>query len=273
MKHILIAVLWVVSSFAYGADPALPPGEAGAKERLNTSPRHGEFAKIEVPGSTSKVNSYVVFPERKEKAPVVIVIQEIYGLTDWIRSVADQLAADGFIAIAPDLLSGKGKDGGGTETFTDRDSVTKAVRDLKPDEVTKMLNAVREYGIKLPAANGKSATVGYCWGGMTSFRYATEQPELSAAVVYYGTSPSAEALEKLKVPVLGLYGSNDARVNATIEPAQKKLKELNKAYTVHIYEGAGHGFLRQQDGQGGANKKAAEQAWPETVKFIRENAK
>jgi carboxymethylenebutenolidase len=252
------------------ADP-LPPGEKDAKARLNSSPRHGEFADITVPGSDKKMKAYVVFPEVKEKAPVVIVIQEIFGLSDWIRGVADQLAAEGFIAIAPDLLSGPG--GPGTESYADRDAVTKAVRGLKNDDVTKMLNATRDYGIKLPAANGKTATIGFCWGGATSFRYASEQPELSAAVVYYGTSPDAAALEKIKAPVLGNYGGNDARVNATIEPAQKKMKELNKTYTPKIYEGAGHGFLRQQDGQGGANLKAAQEAWPATVKFLREHTK
>ena len=136
-----------------------------------------------------------------------------------------------------------------------------------------MLNATRDYGIKLPAANGKSATIGFCWGGGTSFRYATEQPELNAAVVYYGTSPDTASLEKVKAPVAGFYGGNDARVNNTIKPAEDKMKQLNKPYTPHVYDGAGHGFLRQQDGQNGANKKATEQAWPETIKFLRENTK
>jgi carboxymethylenebutenolidase len=277
MKHLATALVVAlsflpVSTFAQVA-AALPPGEKDAKARLNSSSRHGEYAKIALPGGGAQVNAYVVFPERKEKAPVVIVIQEIFGLSDWIRSVADQLAADGFIAIAPDLLSGKGPNGGGTEAFADRDSVTKAVRDLKPDDVDKMLNAVREYGMKLPASNGKTATVGFCWGGMTSFRYATTQPELNAAVVYYGTSPDTASLDKIKAPVLGIYGSDDARVNNTIKPAEDKMKQLNKAYTPKMYEGAGHGFLRQQDGKEGANKKAAEQAWPETIKFLRENTK
>jgi carboxymethylenebutenolidase len=274
MKHIataLIVVLSLLASKTFAADP-LPADEKGAKARLNASPRHGEYVKIDLPGDR-KLNAYVVYPETKDKAPVVIVIQEIFGLSDWIRGVADQLAAEGFIAIAPDLLSGKGPNGGGTEAFPDRDAVVKAVRDLKNDDVTAMLNATREYGIKLPAASGKSATVGFCWGGGTSFRYATEQPELNAAAVYYGTSPDAAALEKVKAPVAGFYGGNDNRVNSTIKPAEDKMKQLNKTYTPHIYEGAGHGFLRQQDGQNGANKKATEQAWPETVKFLKENTK
>jgi carboxymethylenebutenolidase len=275
MKHLTptIALLaLVLSPFAFAAEqPALPPGEKEAKARLDASPRHGEWTEIAVPGSDAKLKAFVVYPERKDKAPVVIVIQEIFGLTDWIRSVADQLAAEGFIAVAPDLLSGPA--GKGTDALGDRSAVTKAVSGLDPKLVTTMLNATRDYALKLPSANGKTATIGFCWGGSTSFRYATEQPDLNAAVVYYGTSPNAAALEKLKAPVLGNYGGNDNRVNSTIKPAEDKLKELKKTYEPNIYEGAGHGFLRQQDGQNGANQKAAEQAWPKTVNFLKENTK
>ena len=250
----------------------LPPGEAGAKQRLETSPRHGEFVDIEAPGSEVPLRTYIVYPERKEKAPVVIVIHEIFGLTDWVRGVADQLAADGFIAVAPDLLSGKGPGGGNTDSVTSRDDAMKLVRGLKPDEVVTKLNAVRAYGMKLPASNGKTATIGFCWGGAQSFAYAAAQPDLNAAIVYYGTSPSeAAAFEKIKAPVLGLYGSDDARVNATIEPAVAAMKQGGKTYMPQIYEGAGHGFLRQQDGKDGANMKAAQQAWPATVKFIKDH--
>lgn len=263
----------VVLSLAAWVGAAMPPGEAGAKAALEKSPRHGEWADVAVPGMKTPLRTYVVYPERKDKAPVVIVIQEIYGLTDWIRSVADQLAAEGFIAVAPDLLSGKGPGGGGTEAFASRDDVVKAVRNLRPEEVNASLDAVRAYGIKLPAANGKSATVGFCWGGAISFAYAAHQPELNAAVVFYGTSPDAQAIEKIKAPVLGLYGGDDARVNATIEPAAQQMKKLGKTYVPHIYEGAGHGFLRQQEGREGANLKASQQAWPATVEFLRQQTK
>ena len=250
---------------------AIPPGEQDAKAALNKSPRHGEWADVTVPGSQAPLRTYVVFPERKDNAPVVIVIHEIFGLTDWIRSVADQLAADGFIAVAPDLLSGRGPGGGGTDSIGSRDDVTKLVRGLKPDEVVKGLNAVREYGMKLPAANGRTATIGFCWGGAMSFHYATAQPGLNAAVVYYGTSPSdASAFEKISAPVLGLYGGDVQRVNATIKPASDEMKKLNKAYEPHVFDGAGHGFLRAQAGRE-ANLKAAQQAWPLTVQFLRKN--
>jgi carboxymethylenebutenolidase len=249
----------------------VPPAEEDAKARLNASPRHGEYADIALDGG-AKLRAWVSYPERKDKAPVVIVIHEIFGLSDWVRSVADQLAADGYIAIAPDLLTGKGPNGGGTEAYASRDDVVAGVRGLTPDEVVTRLNAVRDYGVKLPAANGKTATVGYCWGGSTSFMYATRQPSLNAAVVYYGGSPSDLAtLANVKAPVLGLYGENDARVNATIDPTKAEMARLQKVYEPHIYAGAGHGFLRAQAGQNGANLKATQDAWPTMLAFLKKH--
>jgi carboxymethylenebutenolidase len=214
----------------------------------------------------------VSYPERKEKAPVVIVIHEIFGLSDWVRSVADQLAADGYIAIAPDLLTGKGPGGGGTEAYASRDEVVAGVRGLTPDEVVTRLDAVRAFGAALPASNGKTATVGYCWGGSTSFMYATRQAGLDAAVVYYGGSPAeASSLAAVQAPVLGLYGEDDARVNATVPPAEAEMKKLGKVFETHTYAGAGHGFLRAQSGREGANLKATEQAWPTMLAFFKKH--
>lgn len=249
---------------------SLPAGEEGAKVALEASPRHGEWVDVPVAGGTP-VRAWVVYPERKDKAGVVIVIQEIFGLTDWIRAVADQLARDGFIAIAPDLLTGKGPQQGNTDAFASRDDAVKAVRSLDPAEVRTRLDAVRQYGMKLPASNGKTGTVGFCWGGGVSFRYAGEQPALDAAVVYYGPAPDAAVLAQIKSPVLGLYGGDDARVNATIEPAAAALKAKGTTYEHEVYEGAGHGFLRAQDGRENANRKATEQAWPRTVAFLKEH--
>ena len=259
-----------LSGGAAGPDArAIPPGESGAKAALERSPRHHEWVDIAVPGKDAKVTAFIAFPERKDKAPVVIVIQEIYGLTDWIRAVADRLAADGFIAIAPDLLSGRGPGGGGPDKFGSRDDVVKAVQGLAPQEVVAMLNAVGRYGKGLPAAKGKFATVGFCWGGGQTFRYATAQPDLGAAVVYYGTSPEAKALGTVRAPVLGLYGGDDARVNATVGPAAAKMKDLGKMFVAHTYPGAGHGFLRAQDDRDGANMAAALKAWPATIEHLK----
>lgn len=258
---------------APGTPGGLPPGEKEAKAVLEKSPRHGEWIDIAVPDHKTPLKSYIVYPERADKAPVVIVIHEIFGESDWIRSVADQLAADGFIAIAPDMLSGHGKDGGGTDSLGGRDEVTKAIRGLKQPEVIEDVNAVRDYGLKLPAASGKTATIGFCWGGGQSFAYAAAQPKLDAAVVYYGTPPSQDAMEKITAPVLGLYGGSDARVTSTVKPTEAQMKQLGKSYAPHVFDGAGHGFLRAQDGQNGANQKAADEAWPETITFLREHTK
>jgi carboxymethylenebutenolidase len=252
-------------------NPALPAAEEGAKAAIESSPRHGEWAEVKVAGREAPVKLWVVYPERKDKAPVVMVISEIFGLSDWIRGVADQLAKDGFIAIAPDFISGKGPNGGGTDAVASRDEVVKLIRSVTPDEQVAVLNATRDYALKLPAANGKVGTVGFCWGGSASFNYATAQPALHAAAVFYGSSPDAAKLGTIKAPVMGLYGGNDARVNATIPPAEAEMKKLGKAFTAHVYEGAGHGFLRQQSGQEGANMKASEQAWPAVLAFFRQH--
>ncbi|MBZ5552053.1 MAG: dienelactone hydrolase family protein [Acidobacteriia bacterium] len=238
---------------------------------LEKSPRHGEYLDMKLPGSDQKIRTWVVYPERKDKAPVVLVIHEIFGLSDWIRAVADQLAAEGYIAVAPDLLSGKGPGGGGTDSVSSRDDVVKLIRSLTPEETIARLNAVRAYAIHLPAASGKSATVGFCWGGSASFAYAAAQPDLNAAAVYYGTPPDAAGLARIKAPVAGFYGGDDARVTATVEPATAEMKRLGKVYDPHIYEGAGHGFLRAQTGKDGANLKATQQAWPSMLAFFKKS--
>jgi carboxymethylenebutenolidase len=267
----LLAILVLLALTAQAASqPSLSASEDTAKERLEHSPRHGEFVTVDAAGTPVRV--WVVYPERKDKAPVVVVIHEIFGLTDWIRAVADQLAADGFIAVVPDLLSGKGPNGGGTDAFPSRDDAVKAVSALPRDEVITRLNAVRKYGLSLPAASGKSATVGFCWGGTTSFAYAVAQPALDAAVVYYGTAPEDPgALAAISAPVLGLYGGSDARVGATLDATQAAMQAKGKSYERHVFDGAGHGFLRAQSGQDGANQRATEQAWPLTLGFLRKH--
>ena len=219
------------SAAAPSAAPSLPPSEATAVAELESSPRHGEWVDIALPGSDVLISTWVVYPERSDTAPVVIVIHEIYGLTDWIRGVADQLAADGFIALAPDLLSGKGPDGGGTAAIGGRDEVVAAIRQLDPDERTERLNAVRTYALSVPAGNGKLGVMGYCWGGGASFTYAVSQPELNAAVVYYGTSPSETSdYDQINAPVLGHYGGDDERVNATVPAAEEEMSARGKSF-------------------------------------------
>jgi len=251
---------------------AIPPAEETAREALEKSPRHGEFVDVPYAGHVP-LRSWVVYPERKDKAGVVVVIQEIFGLTDWLRGVADQLAADGFIAIAPDMLSGMGPGGGGTDSIPSRDDVVKLTRQLTPEETAARIAAVRAWAATVPAANGKLATMGFCWGGARSFAAAASSPPPQAAVVFYGTSPDSVLIEQVNAPVQGHYGGDDARVNATIEPAKKRLSERKRTYEPNVYEGAGHGFLRQQSGREGANLKASQAAWPKAIAFLRKHLK
>ena len=256
----------------------IPPGNADhAARALKESTRHGEWVDIQVADGT-KLNAFVVFPERKDKAGVVLVIHDIGGMRDWPRALGDQLAQDGFIAIVPDFLSGKGPDGGGSASLGS--AVGQTIRTLTNDEMTARLNAAMEYGRKLPASNGKTAVIGFCWGGTRSFAYAIAQPGLNASVVYYGDVPGSSAdsapeaeLAKIKAPVLGLYGGNDARINVTVPPTTAAMQKLGKPYEPHTFEGAGHGFLGNQAGAAGANLKAAEQAWPLTVAFLTKHLK
>lgn len=250
--------------------PAIPPDEAGAPAVLESSPRHAEWIDLSLGDGQPKLRTYVVYPERKDKAPVVVVIQEVYGLTPWLRSVADRLAADGFIAIAPDYLSGMGPGGGGSDSIATRDETVKLTRALTPDEVVRRTRAAHEYGAKLDASNGKVATLGFCWGGGRSFAYAAATPPPDAAVVYYGASPDSAQILAVTAPVLGHYGEDDARINTTIPAAKAALEARGKFYEANIHPGAGHGFLRQLDGREGANLKAAQQAWPRTIAFLRE---
>ena len=260
----LVLLVMAVSSMN-ALQQSLPASDEEARNRLNSSPRHGEWLKIESGGET--INAWIVFPERSDPAPVVVVIHEIYGLTDWIRAVTDQLAADGYIAIAPDLLSGKGPRGGGTESV-DRDGAVALVRSLEWSEVVSRLNDTAGHATALGAATNSIAVLGFCWGGSSSFAYAGERPDLGAAVVYYGSTPTAQVMAQIQAPVLGLYGGDDARVNKTIPSAETEMTDLGKSYQKEIYEGAGHGFLRAQEAREGANLRASEQAWPRTISFL-----
>ena len=249
------------------AQATIPAGAAEAQARLAASPRHGEWVMVSA-GAGDSVRAWLVYPERRERAPVVVVVHEIFGVTAWIRGVADQLAADGFIAIAPDLLSGK-RVPAGPDGEPVRDSAVAAIRTLDQGQVQRRIDATARHAMALPAALPRYGIVGFCWGGAVSFAHAAHAPGLGASVVYYGTSPPRERLASVRAPVLGLYGENDARVNATIAPADSVLRALGRTYQHEIFPGAVHGFLRQQDGQNGANLQAARAAWPRTVQWFR----
>jgi len=259
--------------FTRPANERIPPGFEQAEAALKASKQKSEWVNIQYAGGPA-IKSWVAYPAKPEKAPVVIVIMEIFGLQPWIQGVADQLAEDGYIAIAPDLLSGMGPGGGGTAEIGSPDAARKVITGLTPAEAANRLKAVRAYALTMPQSNGKTATVGYCWGGARSFEFAVAEPGLNAAIVFYGTSPSnAPDFAKINAPVLGLYGADDARVNATIEPAAAEMKKLGKSFEYEIYDGAGHGFLRAQQDRGGANYRASEQAWPRVLAFLGKHAK
>ena len=251
-------------------DPTIAPGAPAALARLNRSPRHGEWVTIKAgPQPGDSLRLWVVYPQRSTKAPVVVVVHEIFGLSTWVRSVADQLAADGFIAIAPDFLTGK-IPLAATDTIGMQAAMA-AIRTLDLDMVQRQIDAVAAYGMALPAAQPRYGVIGFCWGGSVSFSHAVHSPTLGASVVYYGTSPASASLASVRAPVLGLYGGEDARVGATVPPADSAMRALGKPFTHEMFAGAGHGFLRQQDGNAGANFTAARRAWPMTVQFLRTN--
>ncbi len=258
MFRMVIANLIVICPLLCAAqDVVLPPEMDAAGAALKASTRHQEFVRLKLP-SGGEVNTFVVFPERAEKAPVIIVIHEIFGMTDWVNSVADRFAAEGFIALAPDMITGQDGNAMGL------------VRALTKEQIIERLNVVREHGLSLPAANGKIGCVGFCWGGSSTWLYATAQPELGAAVVYYGTAPSITELANVHAPTLGLFGENDARVNVTIEPAKQELDRLGKSFEYTIFDGAGHGFLRAQLAVP-ENLTASQKAWPMTLEFFRKH--
>ena len=233
-----------------------------AKPRLENSPRHLEW--VTVKHGSREVKCFIAFPEVKEKATAVVVIHEIFGLTEWVRGVTDQLAEAGYIAIAPDLLSGTAPGGGGTAELGSGDAVRKAISSLPPDQITADLDAVVDYVAALPAANGKVAVGGFCWGGSQSFRFATNNKKILAAFAFYGSGPEAAAdIARIQCPVYGFYGGNDARVNATIPKSEELMKQAGKKYVPLTYEGAGHGFMRAGEAPdaGDANKRAREAAW------------
>ncbi len=235
-----VVISAVCAALAVTATAAM--GQDWAKAKLDKSSRHQEWVKVKYDNRT--VDAYVVYPEVSGKAPVVLLIHEIFGLSDWARSMADDIAAMGYIVIAPDLLSGDGPNGGGTSAFPDQQAVIKAVSGLNPDTVNADLDATADYALKFPAANGKLAVVGFCWGGGKSFAFSTQRKDLSAAFVFYGPPPPADAMKNITAPVYGFYGGSDARISATVPTAKDEMTAAGKKYDPVIYPDAGHGFMR-----------------------------
>jgi carboxymethylenebutenolidase len=231
-----------------------------AKATLEKSPRHRE--RVTVKHDNRSVETFVVYPESKGKTPVVLIIHEIFGRTDWVQDLADKVAAAGYIAVAPDLLSGMGPNGGRSSDFAEGKTM-EAVSHLNPDQVTADLNAAAEYAMKIPASNGKLFVGGFCWGGGQTFRFATNRADLAAVFVFYGPPPDKDAMARIKAAVYGFYAGNDARIGATIPDTVAQMKAAGKTYDPVTYEGAAHGFMRSGEAPDAkdADKKARAEAW------------
>ena len=251
--------------------PGLEAQEDPALERLNSSPRHHEWVEIE--GEGRSVHTFVVYPEVSEKVPAIVVIHENRGLNNWAKGLADQLAEAGYIAVAPDLISGMAPEGGHTADFPDRNAARDAIYELTQEQVTADLHAVADYAKKIPAANGTIAVAGFCWGGSQTFHFATQRDDLAAAFPFYGTAPDdPELLAKISCPVYGFYGGDDERVNATLEATTESMAATGKTYESVIYEGAGHGFMRSGEAPDAteANRQGREDAWKRLSKLLAE---
>jgi len=255
--------------YPQGKLPELPAGIFNAHSVLANSKLRKEF--VDIPLGATKLHTWIEYPAGDGKAPVVIVMQHGPGMDDWQRALADQLAEQGFIAIAPDLHSGLGPNGGNYDSFGGTDEVMRAIARITPDDMQARYKAARDYGLKLPRSNGKSASVGFCMGGGNSFRFAGEVPDLNAAVVFYGATPSKELMAKIKAPVLAFYGEDDARVTAANQPTIAAMKELGKSFESHVYPHATHGFLEYQDLAG--NPFATSDSWSRTIAFLQEHTR
>lgn len=263
MKALVLFLAVAVSAFA----------QSSSTSRLDNSPRHQEW--VEIKRGEDTVHAFVVYPEVKEKAMAVLVIHENRGLTDWVRTVADRLAEAGYIAIAPDLLSGKAPGGGRTKDFPSQDEATQAIGKLVPADVAANLGAVADYVTTLPAANGKLSVIGFCWGGGQTWRVALSRPGLLLACPFYGTAPKDADYAKVSCQVQGFYGGNDARVNSTLEATSAGMKAAGKTFEPVLYEGAGHAYMRSGEAADAtpANKAAMTASWERLLKLLATAAK
>lgn len=258
---LILASIILIAPFAAAQD--------WAQAKVEKSPRHREW--VTVKHGERAVETFVVYPESATKTPVVLIIHEIFGMTDWAQDLADQVAAAGYIAVAPDLLSGMGPNGGRTKDFP-AGQATEAVSHLNPDQITADLNAVADYALKIPASSGKLFVAGFCWGGSQSFRFATNRSDLAAAFVFYGGPPATDAMAHITAPVYGFYAGNDARIGATVPDTIKEMKAAGKTYEPVTYDGAGHGFMRAGEAPDAtpANSKARSDAWARWKKLLYE---
>lgn len=265
-----LAAIFISATFAL-VGASLASAQDWARAKVEKSPRHREW--VTVKHDNRSVETFVVYPESKDKRPVVLVIHEIFGLTDWAQEVSDEIAEAGYIAVAPDLLSGMAPNGGRTSDFAEG-KATEAVGHLDPNQITADLNAAADYALKLPASNGKLFVIGFCWGGAQSFRFATNRSDLAAAFVFYGTPPPKEDMARIKAPVYGFYGGDDARVTATVADTVDAMNNAGKSYDTNVYGHAGHGFMRAGEAPDASepNARARNKAWASLKDVLAKNS-
>jgi len=264
MKTLLFVIIGFIPLFTL-------PAQDFAIKQLEESPRHHEWIKVK--SEDRSVYCFIAYPESSSKVTAVIIIHENRGLTDWVKSFADQLAARGFLAIAPDMLSDFSANILKTSDFENADKARDAIYQLSSDQVTKDLSAVQSYIAENQACNGKTAIIGFCWGGSQSFRFATNSSTSKAALVFYGSSPeTADEIQRIAMPVYGFYGENDERINAGIPATVNLMMQSGKTYDYVIYKGAGHAYMRQGDDPAGSpeNRNARNESWQRIIKILSE---
>jgi carboxymethylenebutenolidase len=248
-------------------NPELPAGAFTASSTLARTTLKHEW--VNIPFAGRPIHTWVEYPDGAGQAAVVLVMSHEAGLDDWMRAVADQLATQGFIAVAPDILSGRGPGGGNFDSFRFPADVVHATAKVPQEEALRRYKAALDYALKLPRARGKSAALGVGMGGADSFRFAAEVSSLDAAVAFYGVAPDDSALARIKAPLAGFYGEDDARVMSTVRAAEATMKRLGKTFEVHVYPGATQAFLRSTvEGQNGP---AGAAAWPAAIQFLRQH--
>ena len=241
-----------------------------ARQAVDKSPRRHEWVSVKY-GARS-VESFVAYPQSREKAPAIILIHDVIAMAPWVENAADRFAEAGYLAVAPDMLSGRTPEE--RQPLESQGKRIGPARRLPPEQVAADLNALADYAKKLPASNGKVCVVGFSWGGDQAFRFATTRRDLSAAFVFYGAGPEAAAIANIQAPVWGFYAGNDTNVAATIPATREQMKAAGKFYETVMYEGAAHGFMQSgaRPDAPEADKKAWDAAWIK-LKALRDRFK
>jgi carboxymethylenebutenolidase len=262
---LIAAVLFAGCQHAPATQPPTTPAS-----RLETTPRHDEW--VDLTHGERTVRAYVVYPQKSSLSHVVVVIHENRGLNDWARSVADRLAEEGYIAIAPDFLSGTAPNGGGTRDYPTEDAAREGISRLSRSQVMADLQAAVDYARDIPSADKTVSVAGFCWGGSRAWDAANTIPGLEKIFVFYGGGPQEPAgVAQITAPVYGFYGGDDARVNATIPQTHALMAARHLTFDPVIYDGAGHAFMRlgEQPDASAANRNAYLQAWERWLRLLR----